>query len=70
MVILQIGRRRCDERCRKAKSPKCRCLCGGKYHGRKIPERVLKKLRRQRGTQLELFPKPPRNEQLRLLLKG
>ncbi len=26
-------RRQCNARCHDAKRPKCRCICGGKYHG-------------------------------------
>ena len=26
-------RGRCDARCHNAKSPKCKCCCGGHYHG-------------------------------------
>ena len=25
--------RRCDSRCHKAKKPRCRCWCGGAFHG-------------------------------------
>jgi len=24
---------RCDARCHNAKGPRCRCICGGRYHG-------------------------------------
>jgi hypothetical protein len=27
--------RRCDSRCHKAKSPRCKCWCGGAFHGEK-----------------------------------
>lgn len=26
--------RRCDKRCHNAKRPRCRCVCGGFYHGK------------------------------------
>jgi len=25
----------CDEKCHNAKNPKCQCICGGRYHGKK-----------------------------------
>lgn len=25
---------RCDAHCHEAQEPKCRCICGGRYHGR------------------------------------
>ena len=25
--------RRCDSSCHRARKPKCRCICGGRYHG-------------------------------------
>ena len=25
--------RRCDRRCHEAKKPRCRCWCGGRFHG-------------------------------------
>ena len=25
--------RRCDDRCHRAKKPRCRCWCGGAFHG-------------------------------------
>lgn len=28
------GTRRCDARCYNARLPECRCICGGKFHGR------------------------------------
>jgi hypothetical protein len=29
-----MGRiRRCDNRCHQARRPKCRCFCGGAFHG-------------------------------------
>ena len=42
MAILmseQIGnkRRRCDARCHHSHGPRCRCICGGNYHGRSVP---------------------------------
>jgi hypothetical protein len=33
VVIITEGVRRCDSRCHHAKSPNCRCVCGGRYHG-------------------------------------
>lgn len=27
------GTRRCDGTCHNAKTPKCTCICGGRYHG-------------------------------------
>ena len=27
--------KRCDARCHDAKKPKCNCICGGLYHGKK-----------------------------------
>jgi hypothetical protein len=29
------GTRRCDGTCHHAKKPKCACICGGRYHGKK-----------------------------------
>jgi len=34
MVIFSQGGRRCDERCYNAKWSACRCVCGGKNHGK------------------------------------
>jgi len=28
-------RRRCDATCHRASEPKCVCICGGRYHGKK-----------------------------------
>ena len=28
------GTRRCDGTCHHAKKPTCRCICGGRYHGK------------------------------------
>jgi hypothetical protein len=28
------GTRRCDATCHNATSPKCVCICGGRYHGK------------------------------------
>lgn len=27
------GTRRCDGKCHNARRPRCRCICGGRYHG-------------------------------------
>ena len=33
MIILQMGKRRCDESCYDAKHVNCHCICGGANHG-------------------------------------
>ena len=33
MVVLQMGRRKCDEACYNAKHINCNCICHGKNHG-------------------------------------
>lgn len=35
--------RRCDARCHKAKLPRCKCVCGGLFHGAaRIPDGIRK----------------------------
>lgn len=40
MTIIRVttgnGSRRCDSNCHHAKTPVCRCVCGGRYHGTKL----------------------------------
>ena len=33
--------RRCDACCHNAKGPKCRCVCGGRYHGKREAAREM-----------------------------
>lgn len=41
-------KRRCDGTCHNAKTPKCKCICGGFYHGSKR-NGTFERIRRQQG---------------------
>lgn len=38
--------RTCSGSCHKAKKPKCRCICGGRYHGAGDSEKAQEKLQK------------------------
>ncbi len=51
-------RRRCDATCHKATSPRCRCICEGRYHGVLLLNRQEQpdNIRRLYVEQPPLFP--------------
>lgn len=72
------GSRRCDAKCHDARRGPCRCVCGGRYHGRgsqaaqdQLTEDFLGKDWRDRCAELGIEPdanrvEPSRADQRRL----
>ena len=40
-ILLRDGRRVCGKQCHTAQGEKCRCLCGGRYHGSEVKREQL-----------------------------
>jgi len=63
--------RRCDSRCHTARGPKCRCICGGRYHGcgsSEIAERMVEEA--LAGMYPSMSGRAPWNLRLPLAEKG
>lgn len=56
-LITEGDNRRCDAACHDAKEPKCACICGGRFHGKKSGSTELRaaidEFRRTNGEQLD-----------------
>ena len=52
------GMKRCDARCHNATKPKCACICGGRYHGKKSWSPELRDAINEYGKEMVAGMKP------------
>jgi len=45
-------RQRCDAHCHNARGPKCTCLCGGRYHGKREETGELQRAMEECGEEV------------------
>lgn len=50
--------RRCDARCHNAKQPRCKCICGGRFHGAARVSGGMEKARKKYAEEVEKHYQP------------